>query len=534
MFWFRISANNCFDAERSWPTGKPPTSSSCFKGCDAETDDDDKSAKLRCRFATAGTLVALGSDWLTGNPEAQKRAYEVVRAGIAEVASTAKALRERRNGIRYDELKFVTHAVMRLWLANGDGSGAEEWESAVLRLLTSGDLYAATVVVDIAYAHREQLGTAWWRLLRVGLLWAGLSMLTPKHGDDERDERIWSRWLARLRRLPLRDSCTNPEQLDLDRVVAGLKRLDYRSRVRKYKAGDRKWLGKPKRDRGLPLDSQILDILFNWLIAGAGTGDLKLDARLTTRIWNYDATRAKARREDRGEYDLPSQNLGYNVLQKLAALSTTASATDNREVWEPVLNHGPAAHYALRHFISSFFLLLGQGSDPTRFETVWRGMAEYGLAANWSLPRLWFHGERLIGDLLGFGNEETLCKLDAGAALRMKDVYKRWAEAHLTRDDENLTRFSYFLASNFGAPIRLDGIAWIAAMLTTGEREGGWRRDDTGDALLELVAVALGADAQALSREPVARQGLVEIAAALAAKNMPMALALQERIRQLK
>jgi hypothetical protein len=61
-----------------------------------------------------------------------------------------------------------------------------------------------------------------------------------------------------------------------------------------------------------------------------------------------------------------------------------------------------------------------------------------------------------------------------------------------------------------------------------------WFREGTGNALVELVAAALRLDAQALSKEAGARQALVEIAAALAGKNIPAALALQERIKLLR
>ncbi|CAI10627.1 hypothetical protein p2A204 (plasmid) [Aromatoleum aromaticum EbN1] len=275
-------------------------------------------------------------------------------------------------------------------------------------------------------------------------------------------------------------------------------------------------------------------MVFNWLIDGGGTGDRDLDTRLALRIWDYDATRAKAREKKHGEYDLPSQNLGYDILLKLAALSITAPAGEDREVWEPVLVHGPAAHYALQHFIGGLFLRLGKGDDPVAFERVWRATAEYGLAANWSQPGLWFYGERLICDLLGFGNEDALSRLNSDAALRMKDVYECWAAAHLARDEECVTRFCHFLTTKFGAPLRLDGLRWLAVMLKEREPSNRWYREGTNDALVELVAVALSSDAQGLSQHAQARQALVEIAAALAGMNIPVALALQERIKQLR
>lgn len=55
-----------------------------------------------------------------------------------------------------------------------------------------------------------------------------------------------------------------------------------------------------------------------------------------------------------------------------------------------------------------------------------------------------------------------------------------------------------------------------------------------GDALVELAEAVVISDAKALSQHAQARQALVEIATALAAMKMPTALALQERIKQLR
>ncbi|WP_244217987.1 hypothetical protein [Paraburkholderia caledonica] len=500
--------------------------------CDARAEGEDEDAKSKCRFAAAGTLVALGGAWLAQKPEAQKHALEVVRAGVAAVASTGEEIRGQRMGSLRDELRFVAYAVMHLWLADGDG--VQEWETAVLRLLTSGDTRATAVVVGVTYANREQLGTAWWRLLRAGLFWSALILLAPHHGDGDDAERAWRVWLARLRRFPLRGPNATPDELDFKRVVSGRERLDFQRRTRLYNAGDQAWRGKPERERGGSLDGHFLEVLFNWLIEGGGTGDRDLDTGLALRIWDYDAKRAKAREKKHGEYDLPSQNLGYDILLKLGALSIAAPAGEERAVWEPVLAHGPAAHHALQHFIRGLFLRLRKGDDPVAFERVWRATAEYGLTADWSQSGLWFYGERLICDLLGFGNEDALSRLYPGAALRMKDLYNRWAAAHLARDEGCVTRFCHFLTTKFGAPLRLDGLRWLAAMLKEREPSSRWYREGTGDALVALVAAALSSDAQALSQHPQARQALVEIAAALAAMNVPTALALQERIQQLR
>jgi len=70
----------------------------------------------------------------------------------------------------------------------------------------------------------------------------------------------------------------------------------------------------------------------------------------------------------------------------------------------------------------------------------------------------------MLRRLLGFGSELMLSKIpDVGAViLSMRDIYKAWADAHLPREEENIAEFSYFLASDAGAPLRIDGIQWIA------------------------------------------------------------------------
>ena len=501
------------------------------KTCEADAEDDE-AGNSTCRLAAAATLVVLGGVWLAKTPEAQTYCLTAVRAVISGIPSTSGEILKQPTRGMYSELKFVAHAVMHLWLA---GDAGPEGEADVLRLLTSGDTSALATVVGIAYASRDQLGPAWWRLLQSGVLWSGLIRLTPRPGDDEDAERAWRGWLARLRRFPLRDKDAKLDSLDFKRVAAHCGRLEFYRAKRLYTSGKQTLRGRPEHRPAFSLDGHVLEVVFGWLIHGPGTGDRLSDTRLALHIWDYDASCAKARAETDmyGEYDLPTQNLGYGILPKLAALSLAAPENEDQAVWEPVLAHGPAAHHALPEFICALFESLGDGDDTAAFERVWRAVAEYGLAANWSKPGLSSYGERLICDLIGFGNEHSLSRLAPDGALRMKDVYERWAQVHLGRNEECVTRFSHFLTTTFGSPLRLDGLRWIAAMLKARNPSDRWYREVTTNKLVELVASALDSDADALSKDAEARQALVEVAAVLAAKNIPTALALQERIRLL-
>ncbi|MCF1459707.1 hypothetical protein FS827_00055 [Agrobacterium vitis] len=284
------------------------------------------------------------------------------------------------------------------------------------------------------------------------------------------------------------------------------------------------------------LDVQFLDGLFAWLLNGDGTGDRDLDRKLTLRIWDYDVTRAKqhAKTERYGEYDLPSQNLGYHALEKLAALAATAPPDEQRTIWEPVLTHGPAAHVALQHFVRGLFLSVEKIGDLVAFEQLWHSISSYAVAADWSQRGLWFHGERLICDILGFGNETVLACLPGGAALRMRELYERWAATHLGRDEECLVRFAQFLTTEFGAPLLLDGLHWIASMIRATKSSGQWYRDGTSQVLVHLAASALSSSADGIARDTAALQALIDILAALAERSVPGAFALQDRVRVLR
>jgi hypothetical protein len=500
---------------------------------DREADDAvDESTLLSCRLALATTLIVLADDWLDRTPDAKGSALASVRAVVGEVATTAEEIRSQVWNSR-DELKFAAYAVMHLWMKNDDQ--ASGWENSVLRLLTSGDSQAAGTVVGIAYANRHRLGPAWWRVLQAGVLWAGLSPLAPHPGDDEGTERAWDLWLARLRRFPLRTKDATADDLDMSRVAEACARLDYYRRMRIFKSGIKGWHGEPDKEAGNGLDWHFLGVLFHWLINGAGTGNWAEDTKLVKKLWDYEAKRAKERaKEDSGKYDLPSQDFGYDLLWKLAELSIAAPEAEARSLWEPVLAHGPEAHYALQHFIQGIFVRLSNGDNPAACECIWRAMAEYGLTAKWEERRLWYYGERLLCDLLGFGNENALLRLTPGAALRMRDVYERWAERHLAHDEECVSRFCYFLTKDFGAALRLDGLRWIASTLKASGPSSRWHRSGTDDALVELINTSLNQNPQDLVKDSPARQALVEIAALLAAQNLPTALALQERIKLLR
>lgn len=501
---------------------------------DVEGDDEiEEDEQATCRLALAAALIVSGDAWLATNENARKRAQTIVRDAIRSVGVTPEAIRRMRTGHANDRMKFAAFAAMHLWMK--DDAASEDWERLVLTLLTSGSYRVLGTSIAVAYFYRERLGDAWWRLLYVGLLWSGLILFTPHYGGDD-DGTLWGAWLQRLRGFRLRGVTGCIEDLDVMRVAYGYERLDYARRVRAYESGKTRSRREPERRWSTSLDWGVLGEMFNWLTNGRGTGDWAQDSLLVGRLWDQEGGRQKARsKKDSGEYDLPSHNFGYDLLTKLAQLSVAAPEGSDRAVWEPVLAHGPAAHCALDQFTRGFFEQLKKGCDRAAFERVWRGIVEYALDAAWEKrQRLCYRDEKLLCGLLGFGYESELGLLPEGAQLRMRDVYDRWAKVHLGQDEDCVARFSNFLTTAFGAPLRLDGLRWIAATFRGGLRSSRWCRNETGDALIELLNIAINQNGRELAADASPRQALIEVAAGLASHNLPTALALQERIKLLR
>ncbi|WP_395022863.1 hypothetical protein [Dongia sp.] len=483
------------------------------------------------RFALAATLVVNGESWLLKNPEAEKEILDIIRGGLSAIPSSAEEMRSRRIGPGDEKLKFLTYAAMHRWRKGG--AEASEWEEAILMLMTSGSGAASSLVFAIGHAYRQSLGASWWRLLHLGVLWSALILLTPHFGDDEQSEVLWSKWLASFRKLKIAGVNAPVDEFRFQRVATLTEKLLFARRERSYEKEELRFRGRRPKPRAPLLDSHVLGNVFGWLLVGGSPGEWSEETRIALELWQFDIARAEAERRESGEYDIPGQQFGYGVLTKLADLTLSAPAGAARPLWESVLRHGPNAHYAIQQYILGIFEALGRGSSIVPFEVVWREMIEYALARDWGSGDHWSYGERMLCSLLGYGNERILAQSAPGAVSKFRDLYERWAEGHLGHDDDCFVRFNRFLTADAGAPLRLAGLCWISSRLKQSERPTRWWRNGLPDSLVELLDTTINKDRRALAGDPPARQAVLDIAAIMVSANIPSALPLQERIKQL-
>jgi hypothetical protein len=219
---------------------------------------------------------------------------------------------------------------------------------------------------------------------------------------------------------------------------------------------------------------------FSWLLRDnpESTATDNADRKLVLALWEFEAWRRYEEIEEDGR-SFPPDQLGYAVLQKLAALVLSVPVKEGAAFWKPVLSPSADAHYSIVHFISCWFLRMPKQSGMATPAPHWRAMLEYVLAAShWTTGRHWYSGERLLRQLLGCGFDTQICQLPGfqTIVLGMQDLYERWALKHLVREEDNIAAFCGFAGSVAGAPIRLDALLWLAAAFEPGRTAMRWHR----------------------------------------------------------
>lgn len=498
--------------------------------------EGDEESIFATEAAISSTLLVKAPYWLDKNPDVKSRTNEIIQNIISNIGDTLESLKAPGRFMSDRSLAFATHVVVEKFINNSDHD--EGTDASVLKILTSGDNQAVFILMDAVYKNREKLGDRWWRLIQISIFWAGLNSLSPGFREDE-DKSIeirWARWLRWLRTRDLNVSA-NAEAIDLigtsirvDRLKrARIKRLfgkDTDGRLRYYCRGFSS------------LETYTLDKMFSWFLndQGHGTDDSADVLFLTLKLWEFEAWRKQKSEEtnddDNDRDSLPS-DLGYSLLQKLSKLLVAAKKDEAANIWKPILSLGVDGHHAIEHLIDGWFIAAVQSKNINSISLFWRDMIEFVLPLpNWSPDKYWYKGEKLFRHLLGFN---TINFLEFEGAqeivLKNKELYERWARKHLSKEEDNVEAFARFLSSKVGASIRYDGLLWIRDSLLPPDALY-WHRKETGSALIDLLDVIVSNDANTISSDSSFREALLAVAAYLAARQVPIALSLQERIRK--
>jgi hypothetical protein len=407
-----------------------------------------------------------------------------------------------------------------------------------MKIIMSGDDRAVQVLFAFAYGNREKLGATWWRLLFIAVLWAGLTILAPRYGDGDEIVTRWQRWFRWLRTRRLSETPAAIGQIEPLGIAKRVEKFERRRWRQRYARDGYSDDATPDRRLSGGLATHFLENAFAWLLAdGHGLPDAKEHTALVTAFWSYEAwCRTGSADNDDNDYK-PMEQFGYAVVSAIARLMLSAAPASAVSLFGPIFAIGPRGHYAISTFVQGWFSLLNETSDCGEFVKRWRPMIEYIVHhKDWASGRQWYYGQQLERQVLGFGSNSSIARASGHAKMinGLRDLYKAWAEKRLRSDEDNIAGLCGFLGGEAGRVLRLDGLEWLAAAIRAEANAGTWHRQTTSNAFMEFLGVVVSEHSEKWSKSPTARQALVELTAHGVSRQLPTALALQERVRMLR
>lgn len=494
--------------------------------CDELTAQEKRTNAI----ALASALAVKAEAWLDANASWRERCVALLHRALEDEDSAPVHGRRMRLG-GHPALEYAGPALVTRWLRAPDN---EERSRLLVRLMTSLNEGAVSMVIGAALRHRQRIGSQWERLLQVATLWAALLALRPRF-SDEADGRLWSLWHARLRRLDVR----HPIEGFKPQLAALAKRVERLHQLRFRNAN----VGNPERQAAAEtrrlswgLDTLVLMEAFSWALNWSRDDDAKLDQQscvVAMAVWGFETWRIFEGDEDERRDRLPCQ-LGYNALDALGRAGAQQKSDDAQQYWHSVLSLGGKAEASIHYFCNAFFSRFTHTADSAQVAATWRCMLEFVLAdEGLTTERRWYDGEKVLRHVMGFGNEVMIARLQGSAQIvaSMRDLYAAWAARYLAHDDDNVTAYAYFLMRPVAAELRVEGVQQIAKAMASGADRYLNRRDRVGSTLVELIEKVLqemGSDNAEL------RSAILSITDMLVTHRVPTALALQDRIRRMK
>jgi hypothetical protein len=481
------------------------------------------------RVAAAVVLLLGAKEWLAANEGVRDRAQAIITAAMEDTA-----LDKDRSRFRYSMapsyLEFVAYLVFHEWLT----APSADTDGALMRVLTSGEDFAAGVIASMAYVHRADLGDGWWRLLYLAVLWSGLTILRPRAGRaEESDQRRWlrrARWLLTRRVSGLRSTVDDIRPLD---VAKRVEEFEARQWEEEYRRHGRTFTRDRSRRMSGALDTHFLEITFSWLLIDKGlpadATELGQRRRLLKAFWAHKAWQlVGSENENTGQF-------GYKLIDAIATIVLVTNVSAASSLWQPIFDIGPKGHYAIGHFFLCFFGKLNESTDVAAFVAHWRPMIEAVIAGRGWEGGPWYHQQSLERQALGFSRPDALARPAAAARLvdSVRDLYRAWAQKRLPGAEDNLAAFCSFLSTKAGAPLRLEGLFWIASALQGDSGGRHWYRDGTSAAFVEFLTTITTQDGTAAVAQPETRQALIDLVGLAVSKQLAGALALQDRLRTL-
>jgi hypothetical protein len=485
--------------------------------------------------AIAAVLVTRAGTWVRQNPDAAERLSSALQRSVPLDTGEPSDLDGSLDfgpGLAWACLGAVSAKV-------NDIGSPEAWDRILAYGVATGDAGVIGTIITAAYPSRERLGNAWWGIVQSAVWAAALDALRPRMDGDPGSMEVIGRWRLRLARRHLSGK-DGYDGLDLLGTAERVERL-WRSRFRRQfgeKIKPRLWRGKHRR-YSLGMSTHILTAIFDWTL-NTETDPLPEERaehrQILRQLWRFVEWRLRGdpdeQVDDHDGYDRVD-DFGLSVIRVLAARIPLGSASESRELWEPVLALGPRGEFTVEHLIDCLFLRLYKDVDPANFVSNWRAMLAHVFTPGWLDGGRWYKGRSILRHMLGIdaANQLAACPPVMAHVADLAPYFESFAGEHIAHDDSTLASFAYFVASDAGEPLRLPAIQWIETAIAQEERR---LRDNASGALAELANALLTRHGAELVSDRATLIALNNVIGRMVRDQAPLALALQDRARALR
>lgn len=534
---------------------------------DLDTSQDPDLSADRIAAAICGGIAVLfckHKSWVEEDEERSKWCAERLLSIVASPPPRNPIdIPQSVTTIRWD--CFAAEAVVALL---ADAPSSKFARQLVAESVTSYYYGTTAFTMQSGYRFRDELSEDFSRMQNLAVLWAALRALRYRGEVLKADLTQWTAWYDRLidsfvrKALPV-------ERISWDRIESfasrSLERMERRYRTQWWEpatdepsddseesaeAEDGKKESntpiKPgiRRKRAIRLpgfDIQVLKSAFSWLPELPKALDAN-ERRNWITLWREllaVVLRMVGFEEAGQNEELSSTPYDYDrwVFKEIAQMIPQMTCDERpEELWRPILELGPTAHYWVEDFLRDWTIYgPDASSSPAKFVEHWRPMIEHCLGSpKWDAKgRGGFRLDKMYINLmgLGLGLERVGREEFATPISSMLNLYEQWAKNWLGQWYV-MRYFVVFLTKPAARDIVCPAVKWICSAVEEYE-DYDWRGFNEGD-LESLITDALRTcwlqHRQTVQRNDDLRTAFIDLLTILTNRLCPSAMELRDEV----
>lgn len=517
--------------------------------------EDISGATTKADIACGGIAVLLRyhRDWLSASDERMEWIIAQLRQVAESPTPTERWSTPASIGSHYEDC-FWAESVIMLLCEDQNSDAFRRWAAKAIMQFR----YEATEVALLtASRERDRLGDDLGRLVNLSIVWAGLRALVAYAERLDQKQDAYLRWATRAQEMFVYRRLPGERLLNISKASDIANRIMDRMRMRKrirFKGGDetggsiegerknaaaRGMVARRRRHHNWPgLDTEVLGASLSVATPLTALGchrSLQIElVRGTLHLVTSCLQPAKG--EEGLEIQGTPNALDRRVFDVIARTLPHLLESERRsELYQPILDLGPSAHYWIENFLTSWLVGGLQASpNPETFFQIWREMILYAFEhPDWrqGQSRSSFHLDDIWATMMGLrlGGSSLRGRGDLVPYIeKMEPLYSKWADTW-SCDPRSMRDFAGFLTDPVAAGLLLPGLTWLGRAGKEIARRGRDFRDLRG-VLASVCSHCWENCRRDIEQQPDLKKAFLDLLALLVEFQQPEALQLRDEV----